>query len=196
MNRDEMRAKCVELKLDPRYWELFFYGYLTCCLLQIHSYYSFLYGLFSGVKDVLRKRLKSYYKRQKLMHSAAADGNSHAYFDYICVVDFEATCEENNPSDYLHEIIEFPIVLIDTRTLEIVSWWGNSLAYACFILARQTWYHTTSLVKCCRIDLLVNVCNPITVITGRLISGVCEASGEPSALWVLCETYRNHTGKI
>ncbi|XP_056124277.1 3'-5' exoribonuclease 1 [Rhinichthys klamathensis goyatoka] len=92
MNRDEMRAKCVELKLDSR-----------------------------GVKDVLRKRLKSYYKRQKLMHSTAADGNGHAYFDYICVVDFEATCEENNPPDYLHEIIEFPIVLIHTRTLEIVD---------------------------------------------------------------------------
>lgn len=92
MNRDELRAKCVELKLDTR-----------------------------GVKDVLKKRLKSYYKRQKLLHSAAANGKSDAYFDYICVVDFEATCEENNPPDYFHEIIEFPIVLIDTRTLEIVD---------------------------------------------------------------------------
>jgi len=44
----------------------------------------FLYGLFSGVKDVLRKRLKSYYKKQKLMHSTAGDGNGHGYFDYIC----------------------------------------------------------------------------------------------------------------
>uniref|UniRef100_A0A8C1Y2H8 Exoribonuclease 1 n=1 Tax=Cyprinus carpio TaxID=7962 RepID=A0A8C1Y2H8_CYPCA len=90
MNRDELRAKCAELKLDTR-----------------------------GVKDVLKKRLKSYYKRQKLMHSAAANGNSAVYFDYICVVDYEATCEENNPPDYLHEIIEFPMVLIDTHTLEI-----------------------------------------------------------------------------
>ncbi|XP_039544017.1 3'-5' exoribonuclease 1 isoform X2 [Pimephales promelas] len=75
----------------------------------------------SGVKDVLRKRLKSYYKKQKLMHSTAGDGNGHGYFDYICVVDFEATCEENNSPDYQHEIIEFPIVLIDTRKLEIVD---------------------------------------------------------------------------
>uniref|UniRef100_A0A8C1BSW4 Exoribonuclease 1 n=1 Tax=Cyprinus carpio carpio TaxID=630221 RepID=A0A8C1BSW4_CYPCA len=90
MNRDELCAKCAELKLDTR-----------------------------GVKDVLKKRLKSYYKRQKLMHSAAANGNSAVYFDYICVVDYEATCEENNPPDYLHEIIEFPMVLIDTHTLEI-----------------------------------------------------------------------------
>ncbi|KAK2872607.1 hypothetical protein Q8A67_022504 [Cirrhinus molitorella] len=92
MSRDELRAKCAELKLDTR-----------------------------GVKDVLRKRLKSYYKKQKLMHSPAANGNSDEYFDYICVVDFEATCEENNPPDYLHEIIEFPMVLIDTHTLEIVD---------------------------------------------------------------------------
>lgn len=56
------------------------------------------------------------------MHSAGAKGNSDVYFDYICVVDFEATCEENNPPDYLHEIIEFPMVLVDTHTLEIVSW--------------------------------------------------------------------------
>ncbi|NP_001018450.1 3'-5' exoribonuclease 1 [Danio rerio] len=92
MNREELRAKCTELKLDTR-----------------------------GVNDVLRKRLKSYYKKQKLMHSPAAEGNSDMYFDYICVVDFEATCEENNPPDYLHEIIEFPMVLIDTHTLEIVD---------------------------------------------------------------------------
>ncbi|KAI7796242.1 3'-5' exoribonuclease 1 [Triplophysa rosa] len=91
MTREELRAKCAELKLDTR-----------------------------GVKDVLRKRLKSYYKKQKLMHSAAG-GNSDLYYDYICVVDFEATCEENNPPDYHHEIIEFPIVLIDTHTLEIVD---------------------------------------------------------------------------
>ncbi|XP_016136468.1 3'-5' exoribonuclease 1-like isoform X2 [Sinocyclocheilus grahami] len=93
MNRDQLCAKCAELKLDTR-----------------------------GVKDVLKKRLKSYYKRQNLMHSAAANGNIDVYFDYICVVDYEATCEENNPPDYLHEIIEFPMVLIDTHTLEIVSW--------------------------------------------------------------------------
>ncbi len=67
------------------------------------------------------------------MHSAAANGNTDSYFDYICVVDFEATCEENNPPDYLHEIIEFPMVLIDTHTLEIVSWWRN----VCLIRAMQ-----------------------------------------------------------
>lgn len=92
MSKDELRAKCAELKLDTR-----------------------------GVKDVLNKRLKNYYKKQKLKQSLAAGAPADTYYDYICVVDFEATCEENNPSDFVHEIIEFPIVLIDTNTLEIVD---------------------------------------------------------------------------
>ena len=41
--------------------------------------------------------------------------------DYLCVLDFEATCEEVNPDDYLHEIIEFPVLLLNLKTLEIVS---------------------------------------------------------------------------
>lgn len=55
------------------------------------------------------------------MQSAADGGATDTYYDYICVVDFEATCEEDNPPDFLHEIIEFPMVLINTHTLEIVS---------------------------------------------------------------------------
>ena len=34
-------------------------------------------------------------------------------FDYLVVIDFEATCEEKNSAEYPHEIIEFPAVLID-----------------------------------------------------------------------------------
>jgi len=78
-------------------------------------------------------------------------------------------------------------------------WVGEGTVWhpcASFLPGKHMIYHTTSLVKCCGIDLLVNVYNPITVIAGRLISGVCEASGEPQALRVLCETYRNITGKI
>lgn len=47
--------------------------------------------------------------------------NADNYYDYICVIDFEATCEEGNQLELTHEIIEFPIVLLNTRTLEIVS---------------------------------------------------------------------------
>lgn len=44
-----------------------------------------------------------------------------SYYDYICIIDFEATCEEGNPAEFLHEIIEFPVVLLNTHTLEVVS---------------------------------------------------------------------------
>ncbi|XP_078426247.1 3'-5' exoribonuclease 1 isoform X3 [Cetorhinus maximus] len=91
MTRDELRTKLAELHLETR-----------------------------GVKDVLRKRLKNYYKKQKLTQTLLIKPEcSDMYYDYICVIDFEATCEENNPPEYLHEIIEFPVALVNTRTLEI-----------------------------------------------------------------------------
>ena len=43
-------------------------------------------------------------------------------FDYLLVVDFEATCEEDNPR-YPNEIIEFPCVVIDTKKLAIITHW-------------------------------------------------------------------------
>ncbi|XP_059765501.1 3'-5' exoribonuclease 1 isoform X1 [Balaenoptera ricei] len=88
MSKEELRAKLSEFKLETR-----------------------------GVKDVLKKRLKNYYKKQKLM---LKEGNcADSYYDYICVIDFEATCEEGNPPEFIHEIIEFPVVLLNTHTLEI-----------------------------------------------------------------------------
>ncbi|XP_077565702.1 3'-5' exoribonuclease 1 [Stigmatopora nigra] len=93
MSKEELRLKLSQLKLDTR-----------------------------GVKDVMKKRLKSHYKKQKLAVATADDGQqADACYDYICVVDFEATCEEDNPRDFVHEIIEFPMVLINTRTLEIAG---------------------------------------------------------------------------
>ncbi|XP_058023623.1 3'-5' exoribonuclease 1 isoform X2 [Ahaetulla prasina] len=88
MSRDELRAKLAEFRLDTR-----------------------------GVKDVLKKRLKNYYKKEKLMHKQPP--NAEEYYNYICVIDFEATCEEKNQPEFTHEIIEFPIVLLNTQTLQI-----------------------------------------------------------------------------
>ncbi|XP_010875559.3 3'-5' exoribonuclease 1 [Esox lucius] len=92
MNKDELRSKLAELELDTR-----------------------------GVKDVMKKRLKNYYKKQKLslVQSVKEGGAMDTYYDYICVVDFEATCEQDNPPEFTHEIIEFPMVLFNTHTLEI-----------------------------------------------------------------------------
>lgn len=47
--------------------------------------------------------------------AAANSSNSTCPFDYILVLDFEATCEEPSPPNYLHEIIEFPVVVVDVH---------------------------------------------------------------------------------
>ncbi|KAJ3066184.1 3'-5' exoribonuclease 1, partial [Rhizoclosmatium hyalinum] len=39
-------------------------------------------------------------------------------FDWFCVFDVEATCRENN-NGWAHEIIEFPVVLIDARSFSV-----------------------------------------------------------------------------
>ncbi|CAK8698591.1 unnamed protein product [Clavelina lepadiformis] len=73
-----------------------------------------------GVKEVLKKRLKAYYKKQKLAQKPESfDGKQ--YYPYLIVLDFEATCEKDPPTDYLHEIIEFPAILIDTADNKIVK---------------------------------------------------------------------------
>lgn len=77
----------------------------------------------------MKKRLKNYYKKHKLLmtQSVTAGEATDTYYDYICVVDFEATCEQDNPADFTHEIIEFPMVLLNTHTLEIVSGNGGDI---------------------------------------------------------------------
>ncbi|CAF0741569.1 unnamed protein product [Brachionus calyciflorus] len=68
----------------------------------------------TGKKEVLVKRLKSHYKEQNVKVEKCK-------FDFIGVIDFEATCTEVQTKNYPHEIIEFPIVLIDMKTLTIVD---------------------------------------------------------------------------
>lgn len=70
-----------------------------------------------GSTDVLKKRLKNYYKKRKLATINVTTSNKlHPYY---VIVDFEATCEEVNPPDYPHEIIEFPAVLVNSEKQEI-----------------------------------------------------------------------------
>lgn len=98
------------------------FQFLSPIEMRYNYHFSLLSLCYRGVKDVLRKRLKNYYKKQKLTHILSKDScETDAYYDYICIIDFEATCEDGNAADYVHEIIEFPIVLLNTRTLEIVS---------------------------------------------------------------------------
>jgi len=39
------------------------------------------------------------------------------------VIDFEATCEENNDR-YKHEIIEFPVILVNLENNKVVSYFN------------------------------------------------------------------------
>lgn len=43
------------------------------------------------------------------------------YYDVICVVDFEATCERETSREFKQEIIEFPAFLVDVKNKKIVS---------------------------------------------------------------------------
>lgn len=75
-----------------------------------------------GNKEILKKRMKYHYKKAKLIKSKSSDGHGAVqHFDYFCVIDFEATCEEPNPVGYQHEIIEFPAVLVSVHNREIVD---------------------------------------------------------------------------
>ena len=42
-------------------------------------------------------------------------------FDYYLVFDVEATCVSDKTFEFDNEIIEFPVVMLNSRTLEIVS---------------------------------------------------------------------------
>ncbi|KAJ3053687.1 3'-5' exoribonuclease 1 [Rhizophlyctis rosea] len=42
-------------------------------------------------------------------------------YDYFCVIDVEATCEEGGDWEYSNEIIEFPVILIDGYTYEVLG---------------------------------------------------------------------------
>lgn len=82
----------------------------------------------SGKKTIVYKRLKNHLRLECIGKDPSApwelrnqcDVNPYK-LDYICVLDFEATCEDPNPPDYIHEIIEFPVVLLNLKTLQVVS---------------------------------------------------------------------------
>lgn len=51
-----------------------------------------------GHIDVLRKRLKTHYRNRKLASSNIL--SVRKLFPYYVIIDFEATCNKNNPDDY------------------------------------------------------------------------------------------------
>lgn len=90
MSRMELYHKLVSLNLDAR-----------------------------GKKEILKKRLKTFYKKHKLK---AAQGHriKDTRYEYLLIIDYEATCTSLNVN-FKHEIIEFPMVLVDVEKKEIVD---------------------------------------------------------------------------
>lgn len=83
---------------------------------------------YRGCNEVLRKRLKSHIKREMIASDPAPPSDLLALatlnpygLDYLLVLDFEATCQQPNPPDYIHEIIEFPVLLLNLQTLSVVG---------------------------------------------------------------------------
>lgn len=75
-----------------------------------------------GQKDVLQRRLKQYYRNRTLSNANIRDPDTISwFFDNFVVIDYEATCEGDKPADYRHEIIEFPAVIINSKSRKIVS---------------------------------------------------------------------------
>ncbi|CAF1406728.1 unnamed protein product [Rotaria sordida] len=75
----------------------------------------------SGEIEIRRFRLKHYYKCELIYGGENPLKMIEQHFEYIAVVDFEATCEEKGDNSYQHEIIEFPIVLINVQQQIIVD---------------------------------------------------------------------------
>merc|ERR1739838_480809 len=75
-----------------------------------------------GQKDVLQRRLKQYYRNRSLSNANIRDPDAISwFFDNYVVIDYEATCEGDKPIDYRHEIIEFPAVIVNSKSRKIVS---------------------------------------------------------------------------
>ena len=103
MNTDELINSLKELKLDTRQ---IFFSLNSFSLNFLNSEKNEIFQ--RGRKEVLSKRLKSHYKETSLK-SDNADESTHKTdktLDYVCVIDFEATCTENKIYDYPHEIIQ------------------------------------------------------------------------------------------
>ena len=68
----------------------------------------------------MSRRILFFYPFRVPTQSKDAEQNKNE-LDFLVVIDFEATCEEKNYPDYPHEIIEFPAVIIDTNTMQVIS---------------------------------------------------------------------------
>lgn len=60
-------------------------------------------------------------ERKDVSSPATVAAGVQQVFDFFVVLDFEATCDEGSRQPQPQEIIEFPLVLVDSRTLRVVD---------------------------------------------------------------------------
>ena len=111
-------------------------NYQQGCEKELNLYNKILLLMISsGEIEIRRVRLKKFHKHGLIGESANSVALLEQNFEYIAVVDFEATCEEIRQANYSHEIIEFPIVLIDVQQQAIVNYFNqlNHLTILCIL---------------------------------------------------------------
>lgn len=99
------------------------YGEVSIILLSLSCS---LYSIYRGAKEVIAKRLKDFCRSRKVLEtnrraSICKHRRYDRYYDFLCVLDFECTCVESRQIDFPHEIIEFPVILLSTASLKVVS---------------------------------------------------------------------------
>jgi len=87
------------------------------------------YFVYRGDHHVLHQRLKNHLHRtiidaEEDCPAEASRPVNPLNLDYLIIIDFEATCRENCPDDWLYEIIEFPAILLNVQTLKVVGFAG------------------------------------------------------------------------
>ena len=114
-------------------------------------------------------------------------------YDFFCVLDFEATCDTDGPPQP-QEIIEFPVVLLDARTLEVKD------VFHQFVRPE----HHPQLTEFCKnltgisqaqVDAGVSFTRCLELLQQWLVANGLEAEGAPGRSWlsVSCGVWDHRT---
>lgn len=108
-------------------------------------------------------------------------------YDYMLAFDVEATCESGISFEFPNEVIEFPVVLLDGKTLEVVK---KKELYSLFM-------RTLSMVlQGLIVQLIRFYCSGTLCFLDRRVPIICSAHQSPEIKPILHGSHRNPAGKI
>ena len=113
-----------------------------------------LFLLYRGSEIIIKKRYKQHIRNSMIKGDPSPPleltrglNNNPVGFEYLIIVDFEATCEQHNPPDYIHEVIEFPALLFNIKELKVVRLIIIVIAIHVYILCNLLcWFDHNALV--------------------------------------------------